>query len=111
VGFPGAGWELQPPDRSVFHGPGNSKYPSADGRREAVYRPDGSAETDPSLWATENFGTNTGLPLLDDGTHAAVDILPWLLLGNNPWDDSMIGERWELLLAGIEGLAPEGGAN
>jgi len=86
----GSGWQLEPAERSAFHGSGNLKFVSTDRRREAVYTPSGSSVTDPRFLATENYGTN-------DFTHGVLDVLPWLVFGN-AGDTSTFGERWDLLV-------------
>jgi hypothetical protein len=81
-----AGWELLPPEKSIYHRMGpdnedNKKYVSPDGQCEAVYDKNGNLVTNP-----ENVGTYNFYPPNNGLGHFLADVLPYYFFGNSGYD-------------------------
>ncbi|RKH72391.1 RHS repeat-associated core domain-containing protein [Corallococcus aberystwythensis] len=89
-------WHKMSAAESVFHrmragNENNEKYISSDGKCEAVYK-DGKLVTDPL-----NVGTYNYIAPVDDlgrAGHGLVDVLPYFIYGNTPYDMFTLDRFW-----------------
>jgi len=75
---------------------GNTKYVSADGRREVVFDSDGNIVWDINNIGTYNFSparVNSEGKKVGSALHFDYDVAPWILWGNGPGDTTTIEER------------------
>lgn len=74
----------------------NVKYVFKDGHKEAVYNHKGEL-----VGGSYNYGS----PIHRPGSHVVLDVLPWIVWGNNPGDVSTASQRTKELL-GLYGDGP-----
>lgn len=80
------------PKESVYHtfnAPDNIKFVTYDGRREFVFRSDGSLDLSPANRGSSNFRS----PIDDKTGHLVYDVIPYFLWGNSPDDPTTKLER------------------
>ncbi|MCV2231780.1 DNRLRE domain-containing protein [Acholeplasma manati] len=92
------GWiEQKDADFHQSSGPGNKKWLSTDGNREIIVDIAGNIVDDPRDIGTYNFIPNG----VNKAGHGFVDVLPWILWGNNSKDSSTIFDRFYLWLKNL----------
>jgi len=94
-----SGWTQLGDAQNVFHTMGggnenNIKLVSPDGYSELIFDGDSNLVTGPAVYGTFNYIPSGGL--LGNIGHTAVDITPYMVLGNTP-TDLLNGDRFDTL--------------
>ncbi|MDX9808501.1 MAG: RHS repeat-associated core domain-containing protein [Acholeplasma sp.] len=89
------GWKIGDPRYHRFSDSKNIKWVSSDGHKEIIFDSAGNIVDDPRDIGTYNFIPNS---IAFGVGHGIVDVLPWILWGNNSKDSTTFFDRFFLWL-------------